>query len=292
MLLVGVCAVAGVPLLLAQSAPPPASPAPSPATSQSPIQAGSQQGNEFPEDAPKAAGKEKPVAGQKSDSRQDSNVSKPKAAGDNPFPGEDTDAPIIPVEPSPGVGPGAGAGSAGRPDSRSGSGSGSSSSGSDGTPRRDADPDGDPVRSPDGLAHTVNDDGFSSSRNGLNQMPVEDDSDARPGKSTKNKTREQVIKENLDVGGFYIDRKNWKAAQSRFASAFSLDAENPDALWGLAEAERHLQLYKEAAAHYKLLLSYDPDGPHHREARKALEEVEAASPAVSSASRLAGSENN
>jgi hypothetical protein len=60
-----------------------------------------------------------------------------------------------------------------------------------------------------------------------------------------------------------------------------LDAENPDTVWGLAESERHLQLYKEAAEHYKLFLSYEPDGKRGREAKKALEEVEAAQPVAS-----------
>jgi tetratricopeptide (TPR) repeat protein len=270
MALAGVCLGAGLPLLLAQSAPPPSNPAPS----QTPGQNAPGQDNPFPGEAPKAAG-------QKSTPQQNSTQDKPKSASDNPFPGEDTNAPIIPVDPGPGTAPGRNQGA--------GSGSGGDSAA---TPRRDSDPDGDPVRSPDGLAHTVDDPGFSSSRNGLNQMPAEDDSDGRPGKSTKNKTREQVIKEDLDVGGFYSDKKNWKAAQARFTSAFSLDSENPDAIWGLAEAERHLQLYKEAAEHYKLLLFYDPDGPHHREARKALDEVEAARPSASSASRTTGSENN
>jgi tetratricopeptide (TPR) repeat protein len=278
MVLAGVCLGAGLPLLPAQSAPPASNPAPSQTPGQAGGQAGGQQDNPFPGEAPKAAG-------QKGASQQDSTPDKPKSGSDNPFPGEDTNAPIIPVDPGPGSIPGAGR----SPDAGSGSGSGGDSAASS---RRDADPDGDPVRSPDGLAHTVDDPGFSSSRNGLNQMPAEDDSDGRPGKSTKNKSREEVIKEDLDVGGFYSDRKNWKAAQARFSSAFGLDSENPEAIWGLAEAERHLQLYKEAAEHYKLLLSYDPDGPHHREARKDLEEVEAARPSASAASRPTGTENN
>jgi len=146
--------------------------------------------------------------------------------------------------------------------------------------RRDADPDGDPVRSPDGLAHQSSDDGFSSSRSGLNQVPVDDLSDAKPGKPAK--SREQIVKENLDVGGYYLESKNWKAAQARFSTAFALDPENPDVVWGLAEAERHLQLYKDAADHYKLFLSYEPDGRRGREARKALAEVQAVQPSTSS----------
>jgi tetratricopeptide (TPR) repeat protein len=126
----------------------------------------------------------------------------------------------------------------------------------------------------------------------VSPSPAEEDSDAKPGKPTGKKAREQTIKEDLDVGGFYLEKKNWKAAQGRFASAFALDAENPDSVWGLAEAERHLQLYKEAAEHYKLFLSYEPDGKRGREARKALDEVEAAQPSAASASKAAAQGNS
>jgi hypothetical protein len=278
----------GVTVLQAQSqtATPPA---PSPSTSSA--KPTSQEDNPFPgegADAPKAPTPNTPAAGQsgaQKPGQQDGNT-KPgtaKPESDNPFPGEDTNAPIIPVDPgpTPGAAPGSGSG-AGK--------SGGSGADSAGTRRRDED--GDPVRSPDGAGNSGSDDGFSSSRSGLNGIPAEDDNDGRPGKSTKNKTREQVIKEDLDVGGFYMDRKNWKAAQARYSSAFALDAENPDAVWGLAEAERHLQLYKEAAEHYKLFLSYDPDGPHSKAGRKALEEVEAQLPATSAATKLTGPASN
>ncbi len=132
------------------------------------------------------------------------------------------------------------------------------------------------MRSPDGLANGP-EDGFSSSRTGLANVPAEDDNNGHPGKSVKNKTREQMLAEDVDVGNFYLEKKNWKAAQTRFAAAFALDKESPEAVWGLAEAEKHLQLYKESAEHYRLFLSYDPDGPHGKSARKSLEQVEAAS---------------
>lgn len=247
----------------AQSAPP----APKPPAGQS--------DNPFPGDAPAAeqpsqagqSGQASPAAPQSAGQKPDSTQAKPKSGSDNPFPGEDPNAPIIPVEPSAGDRSGTGR----APDSARSGDSGA------GAGRRDADPDGDPVRSPDGAGRYANDDGFSSSRGGISQVPTDDD-DTAQSKSMKDKTRKQVIKEDLDVGGFYLDKKNWKAAQGRFASAFALDAENPDSVWGLAEAERHLQLYKDAAEHYKLFLSYEPDGKRGKEARKALEEIEAAQP--------------
>jgi tetratricopeptide (TPR) repeat protein len=264
MLAAGLCL--GVPVLMAQS---PAQPPPS--------QPATQKDNPFPGDAPQAPAPGQPAAGQAGEAKPDSTGAKPKKESENPFPGEDPDAPIILVAPGPGADSGA-ASRPGRPDSGADSGSAA---------RRDADPDGDPVRSPDGVGHYSDDDGYSSSRSGVRQLPDEDLPDAKPGKSTRNRTSAQVIKEDLDVGGFYLDKKNWKAAQARFSSAFALDAENPDSVWGLAEAERHLQLYKEAGEHYKLFLSYEPDGKRGREARKALAEVDAAQPSASSAAKTA-----
>jgi tetratricopeptide (TPR) repeat protein len=249
--------------LAAQSAPQPSAPAAQ--------QDKTQQDKSHPQDNPFPG--EQPQVPAPQAQKPDATAPKPKNGSDNPFPGEDPNAPIIPVDPVPGTASGSGSG-------RSGSGADSGRPG-----HRDADPDSDPVRSPDGQGNTTTDDGFSSSRAGLHGVPAEDDSDEKPGKSTKNKTREQVVKEDVDVGGFYLDKKNWKGAQARFSAAFALDAENPDSVWGLAEAERHLQLYKEAAEHYKLFLSYEPEGRRGREARKALEEVEAAQPSASAASK-------
>lgn len=195
----------------------------------------------------------------------------PAKDSDNPFPGEDPNAPIIPMVPNGRFGPG---GDSRAPSRAAGSG---------------ADPDGDPVRSPDGQAH-VTDDRFSSSLDGLKPLPEGEDT-AQPGRSAKVKTREQEVKEDVDVGGFYLSAKNWKAAQARFSSAFALDGENPEAVWGLAEAERRLELYREAEEHYRLFLSYDPDGPHSREARKALDQLEAAHPFPTTAAKSPGAGN-
>jgi hypothetical protein len=277
-MLAGLCLVVAIPSLLAQSNTPPA---PAPAQGDNPFP------GEPQKTPPPPAQSSGQTSGQGSDAK--GGQSTPPAAkpgsGDNPFPGDDTNAPILPTSPGSGAGPGAGSdtgSNSSRPDGDSGTPANSTAANS--STRRDADPDGDPVRTPDPAGLQEND-GFSSSRSGLNHMPVEDDSDARPGKSTKNKTREQVLAEDLDVGKFYMDKKNWKAAQTRFASAFALDAENADAVFELAEAERHLELYKDAAEHYRLFLSYDPDGPHGRAARKGLEEVESASPSTAASSK-------
>jgi len=249
------CLGIGVPTALAQSAP---TPAPQQDKQNNPD-------NPFPGEASQSSQQTTPTPKQ-TPSQQ---PAKPSSGSDNPFPGEDTNVPIIPTPGTPGA------------DTASG-GNGSGDAGR--TPRRDFDPDGDPVRIPDPLGNfTATDDTFSSSRSGLKQLPADEPIDARAGKSSK--TREQLVKEDIDVGSFYLDKKDWKGAKSRFADAFGLDAENPDALWGLAESERHLQLYADAADHYKLFLSYEPDGKRVREARKGLEEAEAAKRAASNGSK-------
>ena len=267
LLAAGMWVAAVAPWAAAQSLPAAPQPAQQPAQKPS-----DNNDNPFPgESAPQAPAKPQ-TQGKPNSPNVPATTPAPAGGGDNPFPGEDSNAPIIPVDPSPGSGPGY------RPDAGREPYPGRPGGETGWTPpaRRDADPDGDPVRSPD-QPGVVTDDGFSSSREGMpSSLPSEDDSDARPGKSVKNKTREQLIQEDLDVGGFYLEKKNWKAAQPRFTAAYGLDKENPDVVFGLAESERHLQLYKDAAEHYSLFLSYDPQGPHGRAARKALSEVESA----------------
>ena len=201
-----------------------------------------------------------PPAAQRDNPFPGNSSAKPKTDNANPFPDESS-APVIVVDPASAAAAREAARPAANPNADAP------------VARRGDDPDGDPVRSPDppGMAA---DGGFSSSREGLTNVPMEDVTDARPGKSTKNKTRGQYVQEDLDIAKFYLDQKNWKGAQGRFNSALALDGENIDAIWGLAEAERHLQLYKEAAEHLKLFLSYDPDGPHSKAAKKNLDEVE------------------
>ena len=253
---VGVLSMAamGGPRLLAQAAPP------APATKPD--------DNPFPGDPAKApTAQAQPAAPGAAQSKPGAQPAKP--GEDNPFPGENTNAPVLSIDEIEGKVP------------KTADTARKTPVPADSGVRRPIDPDGDPVRTPDlGMTASAgagdSDDGFSSSRSGMTHVPAEDDNDSAPGKSEKVKTREQVIKEDLDIGSFYADKKNWKAAQARYGAAFALDAENPDAVFGLAEAEQHLSLWKDAETHYKLFLSYDPDGPHSRQARKGLEQAESA----------------
>jgi Tfp pilus assembly protein PilF len=84
---------------------------------------------------------------------------------------------------------------------------------------------------------------------------------------------------DIDVGNFELQRKNWKGALSRFQSAMVMDPENPEAFFGMAEAARHLGDFANARSYYLKVVDYDPDSHHGKEAQKALKEPEIANAA-------------
>jgi hypothetical protein len=140
----------------------------------------------------------------------------------------------------------------------------------------------DPVRSPDDAApeaasapDTDSSSDSSSSQAGLESLlpKPEDDQPSRKKKpALKEPTHQEAASKDIEIGGFYLDQKNWKAALSRFESAMVLDPENPDIYWGLAEANRHLGNLADARANYEKVAEYDPDSRHGKEAIKALKE--------------------
>lgn len=154
--------------------------------------------------------------------------------------------------------------------------------------------DADPVRSPDdpvGDAAPVDSNGFSSSSSGLDKFvppPADDDSRRRRGgkKQEEPATHQETAKEHETVAAYYLDKKNWRAALSRYESAVVLDPENPDVYWGLAESQRHLGQFGAAKSNYLKVMEYDPDSRHAKEAQKLLSEPELASaPAATAAPR-------
>jgi tetratricopeptide (TPR) repeat protein len=145
--------------------------------------------------------------------------------------------------------------------------------------------DVDPVRSPEdaGAAAEAGESGSSSSLSGIgNLTPGPDDDSVQPGKRNKRGSQidepehHETAAEDENVGNYYLDNKDWKAALSRFQSALVLDPDNPDVYWGLAESERHLGNLADARTNYQKVVAYDPDSHHGKDARKALKEPEIA----------------
>jgi tetratricopeptide (TPR) repeat protein len=142
--------------------------------------------------------------------------------------------------------------------------------------------DNDPVRSPDDAAPAADsgaDQEWSSSIAGLDRLlprPEDDQPVKKKGLLVKQPTHAEAAAEDIQVGGYYLDRKNWKAALSRFESAMVLDPDNPEVYWGLAEAERHLGDFWDAKGYYQKVALYDPDSRHGKDSMKALKETEIA----------------
>jgi len=140
--------------------------------------------------------------------------------------------------------------------------------------------DSDPVHSPDDPALAAGDSaGESSSLAGVDAVEPVPDSD-QPEKKRKRErevevkepTHQEAASKDIEVGSYYLDRKDWKAALSRFESAMVLDPDNPEVYWGLGEAERNLGRYVEARKNFETLLDYDPDGKHGKQVRKLLKD--------------------
>lgn len=182
----------------------------------------------------------------------------PPSPSANPFPEDTTSVPVMPTTTNVPVEP--------------------ESNGDQGVRVAAPSEDSDPARSPDDPVPAASDEseGFSSSLKGLENVVPPPDTDEPGKKSKKEPTHQEAAGEDINVGKYYLSEKNWKAALSRFQSAMVLDPENPEVYWGLAEAERHLNDYTDARAYYEKLLEYDPDGPHGKEARKAMKDPQIA----------------
>ena len=189
------------------------------------------------------------------------------SSGSNPFPEDTGSVPVLPaattqtVPAGNGNGPESGWGSATLPQSADGA---------------------DPVRSPDDPAPAAASDreeNSSSSLQGIEDLlppPDSDPSDRKRKLAVKQPTHQEAAAEDINVGSYYLDKKNWKAALSRYESALVLDPENPEVYWGLAEAQRHLGELANARANYEKVVEYDPDSHHGNESRKALKDPEIA----------------
>jgi hypothetical protein len=145
----------------------------------------------------------------------------------------------------------------------------------------------DPVRSPDdaasadGPADNVAGTSSSSSLAGMDKiLPSVEGDDAPQGKHRKLSVQapehQETSAEDIEVGSYYLDTKNWKAALSRFESAMVLAPDEPEVYWGLAESSRHLGKLAEARSYYQKVAEYDPDSKHGKEAIKALKDPEIA----------------
>ncbi len=124
----------------------------------------------------------------------------------------------------------------------------------------------------DGKDGTSSDEGVSSSRTRLEGL---DDTDPDVSRKVKTTVAEPVhnpklSSEDVAIGKMYFQSENYRGAYIRYREALSLDPENADAAFGVAETARKLNQPDEARQNYKLCVDLDPDGPRAKTARKAL----------------------
>jgi hypothetical protein len=210
------------------------------------------------------SGQSQPAAGSQNSPAPQTPTRTQQQTNQNPFPEDTSDVPVMPTRISPGTIPGD---------------SDESRAGRIPMPASDVDP----VRSPEdaGDAAESQQQSSSSSQAGMNGLLPPADDDAQPGKHNRKGQRivpehHETAAEDESVGAYYLDRKDWKAALSRFQSALVLDPDNPDVYWGLAEANRHLGNFADARANYQKVMDYDPDSRHAKEAKKLLQDPQIA----------------
>jgi Flp pilus assembly protein TadD len=82
----------------------------------------------------------------------------------------------------------------------------------------------------------------------------------------------------IEVGDFYFRRDNFRAALNRYQEALQWKPDDAEATFKSAESLEKLGRLQEARARYEAYLKLLPDGPHAKEARKALAKLPAPVP--------------
>jgi hypothetical protein len=168
-----------------------------------------------------------------------------------PFPGDNAGSPATPGGATPASPSGSGLGDAGSSGSSSSS---SSSSSNSGLPD---DPPGGPLADDDPAAKAA------AARKANRQRLA----------TPKDQTLDQRKAEDLDVAAFYMNDLNFRGAYLRAADAVSIDADDPEAHFALAEAARKLGKLDEALTNYKKCLTLDPVPKTRHAAEKAVKEM-------------------
>ncbi|HEY0796536.1 MAG TPA: tetratricopeptide repeat protein [Acidisarcina sp.] len=117
----------------------------------------------------------------------------------------------------------------------------------------------------------------SSSQQGLDKLDLYGDKDKRHKKNADPDAGlpydPKLAAQDNKIGELYLKNGNAPGAYSRFKEASQYDAGNADAVFGLAEAARQMNLPDEAIQAYQTYLFAFPDGPKARQAKKALAEL-------------------
>ena len=137
--------------------------------------------------------------------------------------------------------------------------------------KKDAQPphiDNTPPHSPESA-------GESSSKSTKIDLSPPEWEQGRAPKSTTEKYsyNPQRAAKATEVGTFYFKKGSYKAALSRFQEALQWKPNDAEATFKLAQTFEKLGQPSEARANYQAYLKILPDGPHAKDAQKALEKL-------------------
>jgi tetratricopeptide (TPR) repeat protein len=81
------------------------------------------------------------------------------------------------------------------------------------------------------------------------------------------------VKQDQSVARYYWNLKDWEGAYLRYKDALRFGPDNPDTLYGLAEAEAKLGKNISARQHYEQYLKVAPGGSKARDVAKAISKL-------------------
>jgi len=84
---------------------------------------------------------------------------------------------------------------------------------------------------------------------------------------------ERQVANDIEVGYYYLQEKNYRAARSRLKEALEFDPTSSGALIGLAQAEQKLGEKDEARKHYQKYLELNPAASDTQKVRRALAQL-------------------
>ena len=78
---------------------------------------------------------------------------------------------------------------------------------------------------------------------------------------------------DVEIGDFYFNLKNYKAAESRYAEALEYKSNDAEATYKLALTKEKLGEKEDAVASYQSYLKILPEGPHAKDAESAIQKL-------------------
>lgn len=130
-----------------------------------------------------------------------------------------------------------------------------------------------PEPSPNGAVGRKPEQSSSSEQTRGDIAPPREDELAHPGVGDAHEWNPLRAMKDVEVGTYYYNAGNYKAAISRFREALEFKPRDAVATFKLAQALEKNGELDEARAHYEAYLAILNDGPSASEARKALERL-------------------